>query len=107
MVILERGFTPNWSVMEIAAGSLAPGQQSPAWVWSYVEPLSFRIAMTNSTAETTTKMFLRSWVLNKYESKNKTKAAAIKPQNSFDFLLESRLISKPPSRGQDPGFSSP
>ncbi len=53
--------------------------------------------MTNSIAETTIKIFFRSSVLNNDESKKKTKAAAIKPQNSFDFLLESRLIPQSPS----------
>ena len=51
--------------------------------------------MTKSMAETTIRIFLRSSVLKSVESKKKTKAAAINPQNSFDFLLENILMSDP------------
>jgi hypothetical protein len=58
-------------------------------------------------AEATIRIFFKSCVLKSVESKNKTKAAAIKPQNSMDFLLENRLILTPPFLKLNPGFGVP
>ena len=73
----------------------------------YEDRLSLRSAITKSMAEATVRIFFKSSVLKSVESKNKTKAAAIKPQNSMDFLLENRLILPPPFLKLNPGFGVP
>lgn len=61
----------------------------------YEDFLSLKSATTKSMADATIRIFLRSSVSKSVESKKRTRAPAINPQNSFVFLLDNILMSAP------------